>query len=708
MRSEIVQQPGALSFLSDFNARGMQAIAGYAGGGLVEGAYFTSSAQRLQGYAEGGIVKPPETIATATVTATRTLGTTINTSLTTGGTQAGGILTSSMAQGGAIAAQDISAAVAQATLPGGATNPATGLAAGGSNTYEKNPSGWDSALRVLAFAGPSIARNFVLQPSIAATGAQAAGTDTSTAASAINPNLATNFGSPSIAPPTFALGGYTGDSAMNQPAGIVHGQEHVTRAQIVKQPGALSFLSDFNQRGMQAIATYAGGGFVSGAAGIDPYSLIAPQPLPLASRSKPNAYEAGETIGYAEGGVVASPEEPQAVKVKSYDASGWAWGSMPKGYAEGGYVDVVATNKQALARTQQTLLTGYASGGVVVPQAPVSAALQTGIVPSADLAQVGNSIHTAFGSGGTQAGATITTAMAAGGEIAARKLTAAQAVVNNSASKSGASTLAAFLPLITGVAGAFSSAGSSIASTGASAVGSDTGAEASNIHPFAMGGYTGEGSKYEPAGVVHAGEFVHRQEVVQQPGALQFLTAFNEQGMSAISSWGGKKYAEGGIVVLSHPAVAFVPGRTDTTRLLSSSSVSLTNVTARDQSQQVVAPLGGYAAGGFVARSYTSSVGITPPVDVARGAKTSFSALRASAFGLRGYTKGGLVDDLTVLPQQSIGPSSHSVANYSTTLARAAQSSAPTSVQLHLAPELMNMTLRDAVERMIADDRAKR
>ncbi len=64
---------------------------------------------------------------------------------------------------------------------------------------------------------------------------------------------------------------------------------------------------------------------------------------------------------------------------------------------------------------------------------------------------------------------------------------------------------------------------------------------------FAVGGYTGAGGKYQPAGIVHAGEFVHRQEVVRQPGALAFLSAFNKVGMAAIDWWRG--YAEGGMVM---------------------------------------------------------------------------------------------------------------------------------------------------------------
>jgi lambda family phage tail tape measure protein len=54
------------------------------------------------------------------------------------------------------------------------------------------------------------------------------------------------------------------------------------------------------------------------------------------------------------------------------------------------------------------------------------------------------------------------------------------------------------------------------------------------------GGYTGDGGKYEPMGVVHGGEVVIRKEVVQQPGMRQYLERLNKRG-----------YADGGYVGLS-------------------------------------------------------------------------------------------------------------------------------------------------------------
>lgn len=53
---------------------------------------------------------------------------------------------------------------------------------------------------------------------------------------------------------------------------------------------------------------------------------------------------------------------------------------------------------------------------------------------------------------------------------------------------------------------------------------------------FAGGGYTGDGATMQPAGIVHAGEFVVRKSVVDNPGVLPMLTRLN------------KGYATGGYV----------------------------------------------------------------------------------------------------------------------------------------------------------------
>lgn len=65
----------------------------------------------------------------------------------------------------------------------------------------------------------------------------------------------------------FASGGYTGPGGKYQPAGTVHAGEFVHRREVVRQPGALPFLRDFNRIGMAAInryqAGYADGGLVT-------------------------------------------------------------------------------------------------------------------------------------------------------------------------------------------------------------------------------------------------------------------------------------------------------------------------------------------------------------------------------------------------------------------------------------------------------------
>lgn len=60
---------------------------------------------------------------------------------------------------------------------------------------------------------------------------------------------------------------------------------------------------------------------------------------------------------------------------------------------------------------------------------------------------------------------------------------------------------------------------------------------------FAGGGFTGPGGKYQPAGIVHAGEFVLRQEVVRQAGMRRMLERLNRYGADALQG-----YADGGFV----------------------------------------------------------------------------------------------------------------------------------------------------------------
>lgn len=55
---------------------------------------------------------------------------------------------------------------------------------------------------------------------------------------------------------------------------------------------------------------------------------------------------------------------------------------------------------------------------------------------------------------------------------------------------------------------------------------------------FSSGGYTGDGGKFEPKGVVHGGEVVIRKEVVSQPGMKDYLIGLNKTGKPGYSSGG--------------------------------------------------------------------------------------------------------------------------------------------------------------------------
>ncbi|MGO1069719.1 tape measure protein [Lysobacter sp. CA199] len=88
----------------------------------------------------------------------------------------------------------------------------------------------------------------------------------------------------------FANGGFTGIGPKYAPAGIVHRGEFVNRREVVRQPGARSFLERFNRIGMAAIdglRGYATGGFV-GAAPRAPATMRRPVVEPAARRAEPD------------------------------------------------------------------------------------------------------------------------------------------------------------------------------------------------------------------------------------------------------------------------------------------------------------------------------------------------------------------------------------------------------------------------------------
>ena len=91
-------------------------------------------------------------------------------------------------------------------------------------------------------------------------------------------------------------------------------------------------------------------------------------------------------------------------------------------------------------------------------------------------------------------------------------------------------------------AGAGAAAGNGLAAGSAGATSSSLGASTagySSKFGFSDGGYTGDGGKFEPKGVVHGGEFVVRKEAVSQPGVREFLERMNANA---------KGYADGGYV----------------------------------------------------------------------------------------------------------------------------------------------------------------
>lgn len=66
---------------------------------------------------------------------------------------------------------------------------------------------------------------------------------------------------------------------------------------------------------------------------------------------------------------------------------------------------------------------------------------------------------------------------------------------------------------------------------------------------FFRGGYTGPGSKYQPAGIVHAGEHVQPMHIVSEPGALAFLERIRREGFrNAMRKMRMPGYATGGLV----------------------------------------------------------------------------------------------------------------------------------------------------------------
>lgn len=91
------------------------------------------------------------------------------------------------------------------------------------------------------------------------------------------------------------------------------------------------------------------------------------------------------------------------------------------------------------------------------------------------------------------------------------------------------------------VVGIFSTVAGAIGGGAKSAGSTSAGYSSSIMSDFfkghSDGGYTGDGGKFEPMGIVHGGEFVLRKEIVSQPGMRDYLERLNAKG-----------YADGGYV----------------------------------------------------------------------------------------------------------------------------------------------------------------
>lgn len=261
-------------------------------------------------------------------------------------------------------------------------------------------------------------------------------------------------------------------------------------------------------------------------------------------------------------------------------------------------------------------------------------------------AQAAQSLSSGLTAGATAAAPTFTTAITAAGTTAATAMGTAITTAGTAVAASISAAMASGA-----AAGSAGSLFSSVAPTVTETAGGTT-------TTFDVGGYTGDGGKYQPAGIVHAGEFVHRQEVVRQPGALSFLEDFNRRGMQALTARGAAAYADGGYVAPTAAGrlAASVQLAREATPLVRSAEYSPDHGFAK-----------GYAFGGLVSEGGSSIRGIkspqipgVPEPQTLRAAQVGGALLTIPP--VQGYAVGGRVSargafiDLTGAPLGSEGP----------------------------------------------------
>lgn len=207
--------------------------------------------------------------------------------------------------------------------------------------------------------------------------------------------------------------------------------------------------------------------------------------------------------------------------------------SFESGFANA--LDGLATRTKTLSQAVRGLLSDMAKGLANWAAGQLANQAKTSLM---NLTKTGSDVAGKAAGAATTAAA-ITTAAATGATEMGLGIT------------SGATVAATELATAMTTAGAIAAETIAVAMASAAAAGSAGGSAASGVVSvasslFSDGGYTGDGGKYQPAGIVHAGEHVTRSEVVRQPGAMSFLNNFNRYGMAALSGLAG--YAEGGVV----------------------------------------------------------------------------------------------------------------------------------------------------------------
>lgn len=107
----------------------------------------------------------------------------------------------------------------------------------------------------------------------------------------------------------FAAGGYTGPGGVTQVAGIVHAGEYVQPQYRMSEPGAIAFMRDFHQRGMDAIGAwstvgYAQGGLVAPLADVPRLQARATPRAPLPAAANDPRGGAGAAVHFKNVNVV--------------------------------------------------------------------------------------------------------------------------------------------------------------------------------------------------------------------------------------------------------------------------------------------------------------------------------------------------------------------------------------------------------------------